>query len=59
MQKALESGRRVLGEEYPSTLSAMSNLAITLKGEGKLDEAAMLMEKAAECSKRVLGEEHL
>jgi hypothetical protein len=30
--------RRILGEEHPSTITAMNNLAITLGDLGQLDE---------------------
>jgi hypothetical protein len=38
----LEKRRRILGEEYPDTISAMSNLAKTLGDQGQLDEAAKI-----------------
>jgi hypothetical protein len=30
--------KRILGEEHPSTIAAMNNLAITLRDLGQLDE---------------------
>ncbi|PVI00868.1 hypothetical protein DM02DRAFT_614032 [Periconia macrospinosa] len=37
----LDGRRRILGEEHPDTISAMSNLAIALGDQGQLDEATI------------------
>ena len=37
--------RRILGEEHPSTILAMSNLASTLGEQGQLDEAAKMLKE--------------
>lgn len=59
MQKeVLEKRRRILGEEHPYTISAMSNLANTLGDLGQLDEAAKMKKEVLEKMKRILGEEH-
>ena len=59
MQKeVLEKSRRVLGEERPDTILAMSNLANTLGDLGQLDEAITLLEVAVQKMKRIHGEEH-
>lgn len=36
----------------------MNDLAITLRDQGKLDEAVTIMEKVLESRKWILGEEH-
>ena len=57
-EKALEVGRRILGEEHPTTLAFINNLANTLRAQGDLNSARKLQEKALEVSRRILGEEH-
>jgi tetratricopeptide (TPR) repeat protein len=54
---ARESGK-LLGEEHPDTISAMSNLASTLGDQGQLDESARMMKKVLEKMRHILGEEH-
>jgi nucleoside phosphorylase/tetratricopeptide (TPR) repeat protein len=49
---------RLFGEEHPSTISAMNNLANTLGDQGQLDEAAKMFKEVLEKRKRILGEEH-
>ncbi|MCJ7602818.1 MAG: tetratricopeptide repeat protein, partial [Desulfobulbaceae bacterium] len=46
------------GDEHPSTLNSMSNLAVTLLAQGDLTKAKALQEKALEVQIRVFGEEH-
>ncbi|PVH90208.1 hypothetical protein DM02DRAFT_636994, partial [Periconia macrospinosa] len=55
----LDGRRRILGEEHPSTISAMSNLANTLGEQGQFDEAAKMKREVLEKRRRILGEEHL
>lgn len=57
-KEVLEKRRRILGEEYPDTMSAMNNLAITLGDRGQLNEAAKLMKEVLEKMKQILGEQH-
>lgn len=58
----LERQRDVLsslhGEEWPETLTAMSNLAQTLQSQGNLPDARALQEKTLDITRRVFGEEH-
>ncbi|KAM0691630.1 hypothetical protein Q7P36_007829 [Cladosporium allicinum] len=56
--KAMEASRRVVGEEHPSTLSAMANLAATYRNQGRWKEAEELQVKVMEARSRVVGEEH-
>ncbi|RAO31166.1 hypothetical protein ONO23_03992 [Micromonospora noduli] len=46
----LEACRRVLGEEHPSTLTAMNNLANALNDMGELAEARRLREQVLKCA---------
>ncbi|KAK7193330.1 Kinesin light chain 5 [Paraphaeosphaeria sporulosa] len=56
--QVMETRRRVLGEEYPSTLTSMANLALTYMNQGRWKEAEELEMQVMETSSRVLGEEH-
>jgi Tetratricopeptide repeat len=57
-QEVLEKRQWILGNEHPSTLSAMNNLASTLGYQGKLDEAAAMQRDVLEKLQRILGDEH-
>lgn len=48
----------VLGEEHPSTLKSMGNLASTIRDQGRHFEAEALEVRVLEIKKRVLEEEH-
>ena len=48
----------MLGTEHPDTLTAMNNLASTLRAQGDNGGARRLEGRALEVRKRVLGEEH-
>jgi hypothetical protein len=50
-EEVLEMRIRILGEEHPDTISAMVNLANTLRDLGQLDEAAEI-EKEEEAQPR-------
>jgi hypothetical protein len=50
--------REVLGEEHPSTLSSIADLASTYWNQGRWKEAESLEVQVMETRKRVLGEEH-
>ena len=54
----MEASSRVLGEEHPSTLTAMANLAITQKELCQDDLAINLMRQSATASSKVLGDKH-
>lgn len=41
----MERRKRLLGEEYPDTLTSMNNLAITLKSQSRNEEAISLMRR--------------
>jgi hypothetical protein len=50
--------RRIRGEEHPSTISAMRNLAITHQDQVRLDGMAKIQEEVLEKRRRILGDEH-
>jgi hypothetical protein len=54
----METRKRVLGVEHPSTLTSMANLASTYSGQGRWKEAEELEVQVMETKKRVLGVEH-
>ncbi|KAJ4193670.1 hypothetical protein NW759_016585 [Fusarium solani] len=56
--KAVEIRTKVLGEEHPSTLTSMANLASTFWNQGRWKEAEELQVEVMETTKRVLGDEH-
>lgn len=57
-KEVLEKMQRILGTEHPDTISAMNNLASTLGGQGKLEEAASMFMEVLEKRQRILGPEH-
>ena len=48
----------ILGNEHPSTLITMNNLAGTYRHQGKSTEAAKMYEKVLAKFKMILGDEH-
>ena len=50
--------RRVLGPEHPHTLTTMSNLATSLRDQGKHAEAEQMFRELLDVRGRVLGPEH-
>ena len=56
--QVMETRKRMLGEEHPSTLTSMHNLAFTWKGYGRDAEAIELMEKCVLLQASVLGFDH-
>ncbi|TVY12783.1 Nephrocystin-3, partial [Lachnellula arida] len=57
-EKVYEARKRTLGEEHPSTLLSMGNLARSYSDLGRGQDAVQLAEKVYEARKRTLGEEH-
>ena len=55
---AVETRQASLGEADPATLDSMSNLASTLKKQGKLAEAMDIQRQVAELSEKALGPQH-
>ncbi|KAF8598126.1 hypothetical protein BDV93DRAFT_353241 [Ceratobasidium sp. AG-I] len=58
MAIALQASRDMLGNEHPTTLTCMNNLALAFWGQGRLEEAEALQTEAIEIKKRVRGHEH-
>ena len=48
----------MLGDEHPSSLRSMVNLAATFWKQGKLREAEMLELHVVKIRRRILGEDH-
>ena len=58
LEKALEILRRVAGNDHPSTLNAMDELAGLYDDQGRLPEAEALIVAAVAGRRQVLGEDH-
>ncbi|KAF2731804.1 kinesin light chain [Polyplosphaeria fusca] len=62
IMQVVETSSRVLGDEHPSTLTSMANLASTYRNQGRNQgrwtEAEQLDVQVMETSKRGLGDEH-
>jgi eukaryotic-like serine/threonine-protein kinase len=58
LERALETGRRMLGPDDPRTLAALSDLGWVAYHQGKYAEAETLESRALEAQKRVLGPQH-
>ncbi|KAH9205342.1 hypothetical protein DL95DRAFT_451266 [Leptodontidium sp. 2 PMI_412] len=56
--QVMETSLQVLGQEHPSTLNSMANLASTFNNQGRWKEAEDLEVKVMETSLRVLGAEY-
>jgi hypothetical protein len=56
--QAVETLKRVLGQEHPDTLTSIANLASTYRNQGRWKEAEELEVQVMETRKRVLGQEH-
>ena len=57
-EEAVERAKEFLGPEHLATLTAMSNIAGTLRAQGDLGAARELQGRVLEVMRRVLGEEH-
>ncbi|KAF8595353.1 FabD/lysophospholipase-like protein [Ceratobasidium sp. AG-I] len=58
MAIALRASRDMLGNEHPTTLTCMQNLAVAFRRQGRLEEAEALQTEGIELNKRVRGHEH-
>jgi serine/threonine protein kinase/tetratricopeptide (TPR) repeat protein len=56
-EQALETRRRVLGQEHLDTLVSINNIGSLLRSQGKLSEAEPYTREALEKGRRLLGEE--
>ena len=57
-ERVIEAYKGTLGEEHPSTLGSIHNLAISYGKAGERQKALQLTEQVVEVRKRTLGEEH-
>ncbi len=57
-RRIVEHAMRSLGPDHPDTLTAMNNLAETLRAQGDLEGARAQQGRVLEVSRRVQGEEH-
>ncbi|KAF1976246.1 hypothetical protein BU23DRAFT_597114 [Bimuria novae-zelandiae CBS 107.79] len=55
--QVMETRKRVLGDEHPSTLTSMASLASTYRNQGRWKEAELEVQMM-ETRKRALGDEH-
>ncbi|KAJ7907866.1 hypothetical protein B0H13DRAFT_2017973 [Mycena leptocephala] len=55
---ALETHKRILGDNHPDTLMAMANLAVTYRFLGQLKNAAELEDLVLKTRKSLLGDNH-
>jgi hypothetical protein len=58
IRKTLEKMRRIFNEDYSNTITAMSNLAVTLRNQGQLKEVARMKKEVLEKRRRILSEDH-
>ncbi|KAF2022699.1 hypothetical protein EK21DRAFT_44720, partial [Setomelanomma holmii] len=56
--QVMETRKRVLGEEHPSTLTSMNNLALTLKSHGSTQKAISLLKHCCKLLIATLGPQH-
>jgi tetratricopeptide (TPR) repeat protein len=57
-KKEMEKRRSELGENHPSTLKSLNNLALLYKNQGDYDKALPLFEECLEKRKLILGNDH-
>ena len=55
---ALDTRRRVLGDDHPETLASINNMAQLLEGQDKLDEAMLHYREVLDTRSRTLGDDH-
>lgn len=53
-QEVLKMSRRVRGEQHPATITAVDNLANTLRYEGRHGEATLMQREVYNASGRLL-----
>ena len=57
-RQTLRLKETVLGQEHPSTLASMNNLAESLNSQGKYEEAELMHRQTLRLKETVLGQEH-
>jgi tetratricopeptide (TPR) repeat protein len=58
-RETLRLRKKVLGEEHPSTLASLNNLALALSGQEKYAEAEQMHRYTLDRREEIFGEEHL
>ena len=53
--QVIETSQSVLGEEHPDTLTSMNNLTITIKEQGRKEDAIKVITECVELRERILG----
>ena len=56
--QAMETRKRVLGQEHPDILTSMANLAFTWKSQGRNLEAILLLKECFQLQTHKLGPQH-
>jgi Flp pilus assembly protein TadD len=56
--QVMETRKKKLGADHPSTLSSMANLAFTWKAQGRSAEAVVLMRQCVQKREQVLKASH-
>ncbi|PVH91024.1 hypothetical protein DM02DRAFT_722456 [Periconia macrospinosa] len=56
--QVMETSKKKLGADHPSTLTSMANLASTYRNQGRWDAAEELEVQVMETSKKKLGADH-
>jgi hypothetical protein len=56
--QVMQTKKRLLGNEHPSTLTSTHNLAFMLQAQARHDEALALMERCFQLRQQVLGRHH-
>ncbi len=57
-ERALETRRRLLGDDHPDTLTSLHDMAQMLWEQKRLSEAGLYVREALEKRRRVLGDDH-
>ncbi len=57
-RSAMETRRRVLGSDHPSTNSSINDMGLLLQDQGKFADAEKLLREVLETRRRTLGDEH-
>jgi eukaryotic-like serine/threonine-protein kinase len=58
LQENLQSSRRVLGPEHPSTLATLNNLGYAYAAQGRLRESEQLLRENLSAERGILGPDH-
>ncbi|UCE58733.1 MAG: serine/threonine protein kinase [Phycisphaerales bacterium] len=58
LRSALQTNRRLFGEQHPSVAEVMNDIGTLLRGTGDFEEAEKLIVGALEMRRRLFGEQH-